>query len=202
MARSSFCHAYRRGRRWLNPLQPPAIAAGVEHRTVRTHKERRGAPNFQKIEHRFFTQEPVEMVDGRNVDVVDYEKTACLDVRVKAEILEIRKRVGVGAIRKYGLQLRGECVNRQGLLSRAFDQSHGLGIWQRIRPDGAHAAVGAYRKYGVIRTEVRKEQRARPGAGLGRMPGGDLQASGQGHERLGRQPARGVKGAGRSHNLF
>ena len=62
------------------------------------------------------------------MNVIDYEETTLPNVRIHVEVLKVRERVSVRAVKQYGLEWRAERLHGQALLRRAIDERYDCGI--------------------------------------------------------------------------
>jgi hypothetical protein len=82
-------------------------------------------------------------------DVVDHEQATFLNVWIEVEVLKIRERVSVRAVKQYGLQARGKRVNRQSLLGRAIHEFCDLTVQQRIVKNRGNTLISIDSEYRV-----------------------------------------------------
>jgi len=98
------------------PLQPPAISARIEGWRIRPSKDGRGADDFLQVKHTVTAQEFEKILNAPDMDIVDHEQGARFKVRIQIVILEVRERIGMGAVNERKLELFGETELRQGAL--------------------------------------------------------------------------------------
>jgi hypothetical protein len=121
---------------------------------------------FQR-EHRVTLQELKEILNGRNMKVIQNQESAVFQVRVEKVILQIRERVAVGSVNQGQLQLFREAMPRQSSLRGALHESHRLLIQERRSTYGVDAAAaGVQRKHRMVRAYVREQKRAGAGTRL------------------------------------
>src|SRR5262249_49985089 len=112
-------------------LQPPAVAAGVDKRSACAPKKRCVAHRFKKVEHGIDLEDFEHPANGWNLNVVENQKAARLDVRGKIIILEVRNRITVRTIDQHQLKRMVEMERGQRCLSWAFNEGYTSGLKER-----------------------------------------------------------------------
>ena len=85
-------------------------------------EESRRADDFDESKHCFLTQKREEIEHRRDVDVIDHEQATRFETRLRVQILEIRKRIAVGAVQQRELEIISESILKERTLGRPDDE--------------------------------------------------------------------------------
>jgi hypothetical protein len=114
-------------------------------------------------------EEANQLMNGRDLDVVQRQPTSFSDVREQISELELRKRISMRAIEQRQIQAGPKAVERKGALGFAFHENHG--VRQEVgmlleRGDGPVRTLDGERC--VMLAEVRENNGAATAARFGR----------------------------------
>src|SRR5262249_41265961 len=133
---------------------------GGERRRACSPKESRRTDHLDQLEHRVLAEEAEQLVQGRDVDVVDDQQAAFGQVRVNEVVLELGKRVRMRSIEEGQLKAVPKLMPGQRDLRRPEDELCGAAVEKRGGDDRCVVRVelAADREDLVVEAELRKQQ--------------------------------------------
>src|SRR5580700_2288700 len=160
---------YRTGMNQTSQTIPPGIAqdAAPVHSLVlpairseiafpNLAEEGRAHSHFFQFHAQFQAQEPHQVVNRRDLDVVQYHPTARSDLREKIRKLQLRKWIGMRAIQQCQIQAILKAMQRKRAPGFAFDEDHGVRAEAGILAKPGNGTLRALdRESGVMFTHVR-----------------------------------------------
>src|SRR5271170_645506 len=136
-------------------------AVGSEVAFLDLPEERGSNGHFFQDERWFHTPETNQLMDRGELDIVQRHPAPYPDVREQISKLELRKRVGVRAIRQRHIQTILKGIQRKGPLGFAFDENHVVWLEAGVLSESGNGAIGALdRECGVMFTDVRQNDGA------------------------------------------